>query len=443
MLSDAAKSGSERPRLLFVSLFNDVASDRIVAAMGRLGARCAVMSTPDAFAAQTPHAERIFPLPRRGGSWRRTLSFQLRFAAAVRGWRPDLVIPLDELSAQVLRGAELYACAGHEMRALLEASFGRPETLALSCDRHRLVAKAAALGIATPTQLAVERLDEARRVAATLGYPVVLKREQTCGGAGVQIVADEAALDAAFHRAAAKARAKRRLQRMLGRTPAAESPLVLQRFVEGPLAFRIVACKDGRVLDGVSFLSECVHPPVTGASTILQPISRPDMDAAATALVAALGCSGFVALDFLLPAEAPAVLIEMNPRPVASGHLGALLGHDIYAAMLASLGAPIAVAEPVAPAPARIALFPRELDRDPSGGGIRAAEAMLHDVPWDDAASLAAHAAWLARRRPEAAPRVSHLLGLAVPPVVARRDWSWFAATLARFLELGRHASAK
>ena len=442
MLSDAPKSGREQPRLLFVSLFNDVASDRIVAAMGRLGARCAVMSTPDAFAAQTPHAERVFPLPRRGGSWRRMLSFHRRFAAAVRSWRPDLVIPLDELSAQVLRGAELYASAGREMRALLEASFGRPDTLA--CDRHRLVAKAAALAIATPTQVAVEHLGEARRVAASLGYPVVLKREQTCGGAGVQIVADEAALDAAFHRAAAKARAKRRVQRMLGRTPAAESPLVLQRFVEGPLAFRVVACKDGRVLDGVSFLSECVHPPVTGASTILQPISRPDMDAAAIALVGALGCSGFVALDFLLPAEGTAVLIEMNPRPVASGHLGALVGHDIYAAMLASLGAPIRAAEPVAQAPARIALFPRELDRDPSGGGARPAEAMLHDVPWDDAASLAAHAAWLGRRHPEAALRVSHLLGLAAPPVVARRfDRPRLAAALARFVELGRHASAK
>ena len=326
---------------------------------------------------------------------------------------------------------------------MLQTSFGRPETFALACDRHRLVEMAGTLGIATPTQVAVGSLEEARRAAATLGYPVVLKREQTCGGAGVQIVANAAALDAAFNHAATRAEIKRRLQKLLGRAAGTDRPLVLQRFVEGALAFRVVACKDGRVLDGVSFLSECVNPPVTGASTILQPISRPDMDAAAIALVEALGCSGFVALDVLLPAAGPAVLIEMNPRPVASGHLGALVGHDIYAAMLASLGAPIRSADPVAQAPTRIALFPRELDRDPSGAGARAAEDVLHDVPWNEAASLAAHAAWLSRRHPEAAQRVSRLLGLATPVTPRRFDRRSLAATLARVLELRGHASAK
>lgn len=446
MLKTLPSESSARPmtpRLLFVSLVNDVASDRIVAAMSKLGAQCAVISAPDAFAARTPHAERLFALPRLGGSWARSLFLERRLAKAQRSFAPHLVIPLDEMSALVLRDPRLYARADSGLKALLEASFGRPDGFALSCDRHRLVEKAAALGILTPEQVAVTDLANARAVAAELGYPVVLKREQTCGGAGVQIVANEAELIAAYRRAAAKATRKRRLRALLGREVASDSALVLQRFVTGPLAFRIVACKDGRVLDGVSFLSECVHPPVTGASTILRPIERLDMDAAATALVGALGCSGFVALDFLLGAEDRAVLIEMNPRPVASGHLGRLTGHDIHAALLDALCG--RTAEPVATAmgaPARIALFPRELDRNPMAS-LRADPDLLHDVPWDDPAAIAAHAAWLARRHPAFTAYLSRMLGIAAPQKPRGLGPADLLHAAARLLHAGRVATTK
>ena len=445
MLKTRARETSTRPmtpRLLFVSLVNDVASDRIVAAMSKLGAHCAVMSAPDAFAARTPHAERVFALPRLGGSWARSLFLTHRLAAAQRAFEPDLVIPLDEMSALALRDPRLHARAEPALKALLEASFGRPDGFALSCDRHRLVEKAAALGLATPEQVAVTDLATARAVAADLGYPVVLKREQTCGGAGVQIVANELELVAAYRRAAAKATRKRRLRALLGREIASDSALVLQRFVTGPLAFRIVACKDGRVLDGVSFLSECVHPPVTGASTILRPIERPDMDVAATALVGALGCSGFVALDFLLGADDQAVLIEMNPRPVASGHLGRLAGHDVHAALLDELcGRPAKPAAAPVRAPARIALFPRELDRNPTAS-LRADPDLLHDVPWDDPAAIAAHATWLAGRHPAFTAYLSRMLGIATPQPRGLGLADLLQAA-ARVLHTGRIAAAK
>lgn len=429
------------PRLLFLGLVNDVASDRIVAAMARLGARCAVMSAPDAFAARTRHVERVFALPRRGGAWVRSLFLGRRLAVALRAWQPDLVIPIDELSARSLRDPKLTARATPALRALLAASLGDPRHFSVLCNRHRLVETAAALGIATPEQVAVRDLAEARRVATMLGYPVVLKREQTCGGAGVAILADEAALDAAFAAADAKARAKRRLQRLLGReVAAADSALVLQRHVVGRLAFRVLACKDGRVLEGVSFLSERVHPPVTGASTMLAPIERPDVDAASAALVGALKCSGLVSVDFILPEDGPAVLIEMNPRPVASGHLGRLFGHDVLAALLAAWGADTLRHPAVEPAPARVALFPRELDRDPAGA-LADAPGVLHDVPWDDPASVAAHAEWLGRRHPAQAERLARRLGRAVTGTPRRR--SRLAHAIAGLLESYGPASAK
>ncbi len=400
------------PRILFVSLGNDVASDRIVAAMGRLGARCAILGAPDVFAAQSRFAERVYPLPRRGGSWARGLFLGIGLARIARDFRPDLVIPLDEFSAQSLRDPKLYRRAAREVRALLSASFGSPETFATLCSRHQLVELAASLGIATPTQVPIEDLATARRVVAELGYPIVLKREQTCGGAGVAIVHNDAALADAFRRAAAKAATKRRVQRLLARDVDADSALVLQRHVAGALAFRVLACKDGHVLDGISFRSDCVHPPVTGASTVLTPIERPDMDAAAERLVAELGCSGLVSLDFLLPIDGLAVFIELNARPVASGHLGRLLGHDIYAALLgATCGHRDNAVATTTPPPEQIALFPRELDRDPRSTTL-AAGSVLHDIPWDDPASLAAHGRWLAQRHPDDGARLASLLGI-------------------------------
>ncbi|MCX8254730.1 hypothetical protein RHAL1_02082 [Beijerinckiaceae bacterium RH AL1] len=435
-------SPSGTPRVLFVSLVNDVASDRIVAAMSKLGAACAVMSAPDAFAARTMHVDCVFPLPRRGGAWARCLVLGRRLKAAQRSFAPDLVVPLDEMAALALRDPKLFARSNAAVRSLLTASLGRPETFALACDRHRIVETAAKLGIPTPQQIAVTGLAEARATGARLGYPLVLKREQTCGGAGVQIVADEAELNAAFLRADAKASRKRRLQALLGRAVGQDSALVLQRFVSGALAFRVVACKDGRVLDGVSFLSERVHPPVTGASTVLQPLERADMDVATKALVAALGCSGFVAVDFLVPTDGPAVLIEMNPRPVASGHLGRLYGHDIHAALLDAVGGSTprpAIA--VAPGPDRIALFPRELDRDPVAARLE--PGVLHDVPWNDPGSVAAHATWLAGRHPSSAAHLSQMLGTATPRPRRRQILTDLQEAAARLFHAGGTASAK
>ncbi len=216
---------------------------------------------------------------------------------------------------------------------LIERSLGPAASYAVTSSREGAVAAAAALGVRTPRQAVVATLDAARQAAASFGYPVVLKREQTCGGFGVAIVPDDDTLARAFGQAARKAMTKRVLQTLLRVGTAGQDALVLQSYVAGPMAFRVVACAAGKVLDGISFQADCIHPPVTGASTVLSPLDRPDMEAAARILVAALGCTGLVSLDFVLSAEG-ACLIELNPRPVTSGHLGRLYGHDIYAALV-------------------------------------------------------------------------------------------------------------
>ena len=116
-----------QPRLLFLSLANDPGSDRIVAAMGRHGARCGVIGAANAFAARSRFATDLFPLPRLANYLpeNRFLSPRLREIAS--GFRPDLIIPLDDLAARVLRDARFYQNAGPEFEALLERSLGALE----------------------------------------------------------------------------------------------------------------------------------------------------------------------------------------------------------------------------------------------------------------------------------------------------------------------------
>ena len=85
-----------------------------------------------------------------------------------------------------------------------------------------------------------------------------------------------------------------------------------------------------------------------------------------------------------------AALIEMNPRSVSSTHLGAIFGRDICGAFAAELsGAPLPAAQPVQMT-AAVALFPKELERDPNSPYLQSPH-IIHDVPKDDPALVEAY----------------------------------------------------
>ncbi|MGN6536779.1 MAG: hypothetical protein ACTHKQ_13765, partial [Mesorhizobium sp.] len=65
-----------KPRILFLSLLNNVGLDRIIRAMASNGCECAILSPPGFYCAQTRCAERKFELPRHLGVWRGLLAVQ-------------------------------------------------------------------------------------------------------------------------------------------------------------------------------------------------------------------------------------------------------------------------------------------------------------------------------------------------------------------------------
>ena len=402
-----------RPRIVFVTLSDDVGSDRIVSEMGRQGAACAVLGRPGSLAGlcRGVHAH---DLPARGGAWVAALAVPRRLERLTADWRPDAIVPLDDLAAQLLRDLATARRTSAELRRLLFASLGDPYHYRTVCSRSRLIELAAGLGIRTPGQRSVASLPAAATAAAELGYPVLLKREQTCGGGGVTLVEKAPALATSFRTADRRAKAKRLARRALGLGPSNDGPLTLQAFVEGTLALRTVACRDGRVLAGITFAAEQLDPPVTGSSTVVRRIDHPDIDEAARRITAAVGCSGFLSFDFLVSPDGSAYLIELNARPVGSGHLGARFGHDIYGGWLASF-AGHRIRKPKVPAlhPARpVALFPKEMRRDPASARLLPGAAHFHDVPWDEPRVLAAYRDRLVRRHPDQAELIARTLAL-------------------------------
>jgi hypothetical protein len=238
------------------------------------------------------------------------------------------------------------------------------------------------------------------------GYPIVVKEEHTCGGTGITFARNSAELvaqlssklDASWSRKL-KLRAKHVLSSAAGFFADPTEASMLQSFVPGVPAFRTLVAWKGQVVGGASFVAEQIHPKGVGASTIVRYVENDEMNNTSAAMTAALRCSAFVSFDFILDeATGRAALIEMNARSVGATHLGALFGHDLCDAFSAMLsGTPIARPRPT-PEAAAVALFPKELRRDPDSPYLKAAD-VFHDVPSDDPLLMEAYTRWLGKIR--------------------------------------------
>jgi len=391
-------SASPRVRLLFVALSNDLGNERIISGMARCGVECAVMSPSHYLCARTRSAKRHYSIPGHHGVGLGTLFVRHRLEGAIREWRPRLILPLDDISAWLLRSLAVDPLVRPALRDLLVESLGAPEGYAAAVSRQAFMDAAARLGVYKPAHCEDSHVETALTAAESWGYPIVIKSEHTCGGKGV-VIAHNATELVAQHpsRAAAtwlqrlKLSAKKFVYHLAGFGAGPVSGSILQSFVPGVPAFCTLAAWKGHVIASICFVAEQTYPAILGASTIVRHIKNDEMNRTSATMTAALGCSGFVSFDFILDRKTGrAALIEMNPRSVSSTHLGAVFGSDICGALAAKLsGAPSPAAPPVQTAEA-VALFPKELERDPDSPYLRSPH-ILHDVPKDDPALVEAY----------------------------------------------------
>ena len=100
------------------------------------------------------------------------------------------------------------------------------------------------------------------------------------------------------------------------------------------------------------------------------------MTKSAAHLVQRLGLSGFVGFDFMIHAgNGQAYLLEMNARPTQTSHIA----QDGPTDMISALASPFTVTRRIPNIDSPIvALFPKEIWRDPESCYLRSA---YHDVP--------------------------------------------------------------
>jgi carbamoyl-phosphate synthase large subunit len=241
-----------------------------------------------------------------------------------------------------------------------------PEAIHLAEERGAFGRVLHEAGLPAPKHGLASSAAEAREIAAEIGYPVLVRPSYVLGGRGMEIVYDDAALDAYIERAT---------------QASPEHPVLVDRFIDDAVEIDVDAIYDGTdlYLGGVmehieeagihSGDSSCALPPITlGASEIRR------IREATEAIARGVGVLGLINIQFALGADVLYVL-EANPRasrtvpfvskatavPLAKAAARVMMGESIAAlreaGVLPATGdggdlpgdAPIAVKEAVMP----------------------------------------------------------------------------------------------
>ena len=180
-----------------------------------------------------------------------------------------------------------------------------PENIDRAEDRKRFKALLKKLGLIQPSNGTANSVEEARRVAEEIGYPVVVRPSYVLGGRAMEIVYDEDALEG-FARRAVEA--------------SSEHPILIDKFLEDAIEIDVDAVADGDtcVIAGImehieeagihSGDSACVTPPFSLGDDLIDGLKRNTH-----ALAKELQVIGLMNIQYAIRNDVIYVL-EVNPR---------------------------------------------------------------------------------------------------------------------------------
>jgi len=180
-----------------------------------------------------------------------------------------------------------------------------PRSIDRAEDRKEFRAVVEKLGLLQPRNETVTSVDEARAVAADIGYPVVVRPSFVLGGRAMEIVYDQTALD-------------RYMTHAVDASP--DHPVLIDKFVEAAIEIDVDAISDGTdvVVAGImqhieeagvhSGDSACILPPYDLSPAVLDEVRRQTR-----ALARELEVVGLMNIQFAVHDDAIYVL-EVNPR---------------------------------------------------------------------------------------------------------------------------------
>ncbi|MCI0337585.1 MAG: carbamoyl-phosphate synthase large subunit [Acidobacteria bacterium] len=180
-----------------------------------------------------------------------------------------------------------------------------PESIDLAEDRKRFGKLLAEINIPQPVNGTAVTIDEAKRVAASIGYPVLVRPSYVLGGRAMMIVFDEQSLEGYMKNAV---------------EASPEKPVLIDRFLEDAFEVDVDALADGSrcVIAGIqehieeagihSGDSSCVLPPY-----MVKPEHLDTMRKYTRQLAKALDVRGLMNIQFAIKDDIVYVL-EVNPR---------------------------------------------------------------------------------------------------------------------------------
>ncbi len=186
-----------------------------------------------------------------------------------------------------------------------------PESIRLMGDKTtaRKLLSGSRVPLAPGTTDSVSDVNEAKKIAAGIGFPVLVKASAGGGGKGMRIVHDPADFEQAMTASQNEA------QNAFG-----DSRVYIEKYLEGPrhIEFQILADSQGEVVH--LFERECSiqrrHQKVVeeAPSSVLTPALREEMGLAATEVARSCKYKGAGTVEFLLDRHNRFYFLEMNTR---------------------------------------------------------------------------------------------------------------------------------
>jgi thioesterase domain-containing protein len=311
---------------------------------------------------------------------------------AIESSSADLIIPIDDPTRRALH--RLYASAdpttepGARMRRRLERSLGPADLYPLLYSRAAIMDIAAECGVRCPPTAAVESKDDITRWMISHPGFAVLKTDGSWGGRGTRVIRSVQDARKAWRQLSRPPSIARCVKRVLverdpwplrARLAGLRPQLSIQSYIEGTPGNAALACLDGELLGTVQAEVRRANG-LMGPSTVVRIVEHPEMLAAAKAMAERLHMSGLVGLDFVLETDTGrAHFIEVNPRATPTAHLIYGERGDLLAALRSALGFDGSPPRKAVYPDGLVALFPEELQRDPTSVML---EEAYHDVPW-------------------------------------------------------------
>ncbi len=180
-----------------------------------------------------------------------------------------------------------------------------PDAIDLAEDRERFQALLRRLGLRQPPNGVARSRDEAMRVAAEIGFPLVIRPSYVLGGRAMEIVRDEAHLDRYIREAV---------------VVSGDSPVLLDGYLANAVEVDVDALCDGAAVHVAGVMehieeagvhsgdSACVLPPHTLSAAMVAELKRQTAE-----MALALGVVGLMNVQFAIQGEDVFVL-EVNPR---------------------------------------------------------------------------------------------------------------------------------